>query len=92
MPVQFAKKLMNKANPRYTGSLHGMLPLHIGMKVRLLAALDLSNGLVKDAEGEVVSVVPNPLDQELIDSAMSSGEDTIYLRHLPLSVWVRMAK
>jgi hypothetical protein len=92
MPMEVAKKMMNKANPKYTGAMHGMLPVHLGMRIRLLEALDLANGLVKDAEGEVVHIVSNPLDQDEVDAAMSSGADTIYLRHLPLGVWVRMGK
>ena len=59
MPVKTAKKLTNRANPRHTGGMHGMLPVHVGMKIRLLEAQDLGNGLVKDAEGEVVKVVPS---------------------------------
>ena len=93
MPMEVAKKLMNKANPKYTGAMHGMLPVHLGMRIRLLEALDLANGLVKDAEGEVVHIVPKPLDQEeVLDAAMSSGADTIYLHHLALAVRVRMGK
>ena len=37
MPVEIAKKLMNKANPGETAGMHGMLTVHLGMYVRLLA-------------------------------------------------------
>ena len=43
--------MMNCANPKNTGGMHGMLLVHLGMRIRLLEALDLKNGLVKDAEG-----------------------------------------
>lgn len=92
MPTDIAKKLMNKANPQETGGMHGMLTVHLGMRVRLLAALDLRNGLVKDAEGEVVHVAVNPLDQREVDAAMASGGGVVYLRHPPLGIWVRMNK
>ena len=36
MSVDMAKKLMNKANPKDTGAMHGMMLLHIGMCMRLL--------------------------------------------------------
>ena len=44
MSVDKAKKLMNRANPRNTGGMHGMLAVHVGMKIRLLEAQDLNNG------------------------------------------------
>ena len=40
MPVAAAKKLMNVANPNDSGNMHGMLLLHIGMRIRLLDSLD----------------------------------------------------
>jgi hypothetical protein len=92
MSVDKAKKLMNRANPRNTGGMHGMLAVHVGMKIRLLEAQDLNNGLVKDAEGEIVQVVPNTMDTAAIIAAAGSDPGTIYLHHLPLGVWVRMKK
>ena len=38
MPMDIAAKLMNKAAPRETGGMHGLLPVHLGMRVRLLEA------------------------------------------------------
>jgi len=92
MPVDMAKKLMNKANPKDTGAMHGMLLLHVGMWMRLLNALDVEKGLVKDAEGVIVSIVYHPLDQDHVDAAMANGAERIYLRHLPLGIWLRMDK
>ena len=40
MPVAAAKKLMNVASPKDSGNMHGMLALHIGMRIRLLDGLD----------------------------------------------------
>ena len=92
MPTDLAKKLMNKANPKDTGMMHGMLAVHMGMKIRLLEALDVSRGLVKDAEGEVVHIACHPSDQDYVDAAMATGADAIYLKHLPLGFWVKMDK
>ena len=47
MPTDIAKKLMNKANPKDTGGMHGILAVHLGMRVRLLNALDRNKVLVK---------------------------------------------
>lgn len=92
MPMNVAKKLMNKANPKDTGRMHGMLAAHLGMRVRLLEALDITGGLVKDAEGEIVHIVYDPADEAMVREAMDSFAETIYLRHLPLGIWVRMDK
>jgi hypothetical protein len=92
MPQVNVGYLMNMANPRSTGGMHGMLPIHLGMKIRILKPHVLGNGLGKDTEGEVVNIVINPLDQEEVDADIASEADTIYLRHLPLGVWIRMAK
>ena len=83
---------MAKANPKDTGMMHGMLALHIGMWMRFLDALDVEKSLVKDAEGIVVSIVYHPLDQDHVDAAIANGEQRIYLRHLPLGIWLRMDK
>ena len=53
MPPAAAKKLMNKVNPGDTGLMHGLLLIHVGMRVRLLDHIDKAKGLVKDAEGDV---------------------------------------
>ena len=71
--------------------MHGMLPLHLGMRVRLLEHLALPHGLVKDAEGEVVQVVINPRDEREVLAAAAEHRPA-YLKYLPHGVWLRMAK
>ena len=92
MPLAVAKKLMNVANPKDSGNMHGMLALHLGMRVRLLDALDENKTLVKDAEGEIVHVEPHPDDQAKMNEALRMGAGTVYLTKLPKGVWVRMEK
>ena len=92
MPEATAAKLMNTAAPKDTGGMHGMLGVHLGMQIRLLEALDLGDGLVKDAEGQIVDIVVNPLDQDVVDSALADGAQQVYLKHLPLGFWVKMDK
>lgn len=90
-----AAKLMNAYNPQETGHMHGLFSLHEGMRVRLMVALDKDRGLVREAEGVVVHVVINPLDQPLVDhavGALGAKKPDIYLKHVPLGVWVRMDK
>ena len=91
LPRDLAAKLLNQVNPGLTGGMHGMLPLHLGMRIRLLEHLDLKRKLVKDAEGEVVHVAINPRDQDEVDRAKAENRPA-YLRFLPFGVWVRMDK
>ena len=93
MPMADAAKLMNKASPRDTGGMHGLIAVHVGMRIRFLEALDLSNGLVKDSEGDVVEIVVNPLDAEKVTKAFEERSETpVYLEYLPLGFWVKMEK
>ena len=50
--------------------MHGMIALHVGMRVGLLDALDEKKTLVKDAEGEVVRIEPHPDDRAKLDDAV----------------------
>ena len=95
MPRDAAAKLMNHYNPHETGNMHGLLGVHLGMRVRLTEQLDKAHGLVKNAEGVVVRVEVDPRDQEAVDKAATDGAEPaqeIYLRHLPLGIWLRMDK
>ena len=91
-----AAKLLNHYNPHETGGIHGMLLLHLGMKVRLTESLCKEKGLVKDAEGIVKRIVVHPDDEEMAARAfkeVSSGNDTrVYLTQVPLGIWLRMDK
>ena len=92
MPADLTKKLMNKANPKDTGNVHGMLLLHLGMHVRLLDAIS-SDGLVKDAEGIVVHIEVDPEDKAAEAEALANYDGApLYLKRLPLGVWIRMDK
>ena len=91
LPKDMANKLLNHFNPHDTGKMHGMMPLHLGMRVRLLVHLDQRRGLVTDTQGVVVHVAVNPKDQARVDAAFALDAPTepLYLEHVPLGVWVR---
>ena len=94
MPRDDCAKLVSQYNPYETGHMHGMLGVHLGMRVRLLAPLHKSKGLVQDAEGTVVHVAVNPKDQAAVDEALApdSSKKEVYLKHVPLGLWVRFDK
>ena len=92
MPVEAAKKLMNIANPKDSGNMHGMLALHIGMRIRLLDALDEKKTLVKDAEGDIVRIEPHPEDRARMEEGLRLGGGIVYLTKFPRGIWVRMEK
>jgi len=92
MTIAAAKKLMNVPNPKDSGGMHGMLPLHVGMHIRLLDALDKKKTLVKDAEGEIVRIEPHADDRAKLDDAIRMGAGKVYLTKFPKGVWVRMKK
>ncbi len=92
MPLSVAKKLMNVANPKDSGGMHGMLALHVGMRIRLLDAPDKKKTLVKDAAGEIVRIEPHADDLLAMEEALQMGAGTVYLKKLPKGIWVRMEK
>ena len=70
---ELASKLLNHYRPHETGHMHGMLPLHLGMRVRLIVAVDKTKGLVSEAEGVVVHVAVNPKDQARVADALTDA-------------------
>ena len=67
-PETYAK-LMNHYNPFETGGMHGLLAVHVGMRIRLLETLDKKNGMVKNAEGTIVRILHHPADDDLVEQA-----------------------
>ena len=72
------------------GSIHGLMPIHVGMYIRLLEPLSLAHGLVKDTEGRIVDIVFDPLDEEKARDA-GPGEQ-VHLTCVPVGIWVKVPK
>jgi len=94
MSQEMAAKLMNHFNPGETGGMHGMLPVHIGMRVRLTETLCKDTGLVKNAEGVVVRIEVDPQDEERMLEAFAdpAANPSVYLTRVPLGIWLKMDK
>ena len=60
------ERLLKRTNIHYVGHMHGVLSLHVGMRVRLTCKLSSGHAIVSDAEGSVVDVAldPNTADED----------------------------
>jgi hypothetical protein len=89
---EMTAKLLNHYNPHETGHMHGMFAAHLGMRVRFLAPLDKTKGLVQEAEGVVVHIAVHPQEQDSVDAAFASNAKQLYLTQVPLGLWLKMDK
>jgi len=68
-----AWRLLNRYNIYETGKIHGILPAHEGMWMRLTEKVDADLGLVQEARGMIVEFVFHDLDQQRYE-ATGPGE------------------
>ena len=81
-------QLLSTPNIHNTGHLHGILPLHVGMQVRLTTKLSAADGLVNERTGTVMK-----LDLRESDEAKVPGHFArIQLDYMPYGVWVQIDK
>jgi len=94
METTEAANSANFYNPHDTGGIHGMLLLHLGMRVRLTESICKAKGLVKDAEGVVMRIELDPKDEELAANAFNAESPgaMVYLTRVPLGIWLQMDK
>jgi len=96
LSADMAAKLTNHYNPLQTGGMHGMLVVHVGMRVRLTDALCKEKGLVKDSEGVLVRIEVDPRDEDAVATAFqhhaADSPQTVYLCHVPLGLWIQLDK
>ena len=77
-------QLLTTPNIHNTGHLHGILPLHEGMRVRFTSKLSPVDGLVNERTGTAMKI-------DLHESDMNKLTDhfaRIQLEYMPLGVWV----
>ena len=73
--------------------IHGMMPIHEGMTIRLLEAVCVAHGLMKDTEGIVVRVVVNPMEAEDVKAQVDANPTAhVFLQYLPWGIYVRVPK
>jgi hypothetical protein len=83
-----AWRFLNQFNIYNTGKMHGVLPVHEGMRLRLTEKVDADMGLVQEAVGTVIEIVFHPADQAVYEN-MPAGS-IFRPDHLPAGIWLRM--
>ena len=86
MAKSVAFRFLNQLNPHKTGHMHGILPVHVGMRLRLLAKFDADKGLVQETTCTVVDFELHEQDRLLYD-ATAPGE-LFHPNFLPAGFWV----
>ena len=86
--VDAAKRLLNVPNPHNTGDIHGVLPVHVGMRVRLTKKIHERIGLVSETKATVVGFIFDVEDQERYDS--TRGGQLFRPRRLPAGIWLEV--
>ncbi|CAE7258426.1 unnamed protein product [Symbiodinium sp. CCMP2592] len=85
---QKMRSFLSQPNPYKTGYAHGVLPCHIGMKLRFLQKVDGDKGLVQDTVGTLVDFEFHPQDRERY-----AGTDAGHFfvpKYLPSGLWLSL--
>ena len=86
------ERLLTKANMTQTGNMHGILCMHVGMRIRLKRNISLQRGLVQEAEGVLVDVAfadGTPPEVRAVWAAQAEFVELIS-GEVPSGVWVLM--
>ena len=88
------ERLLKRTNIHYTGHMHGVVSLHVGMRVRLTAKLSSEHATVSDAEGCLVDVDLDAHTSDDIRDAWKAQRGFVELTtgYVPAGVWVLMDK
>ena len=74
------------------GMIHGMMPIHEGMTIRLLEAVCVAHGLFRGTEGVVVRVVVNPMEEDNVKTQVDENPIAqVFLQYMPLGIFVRIS-
>ena len=83
-----AQRLLNVPNPHNTGSIHGVLPSHVGMKVRFAVKVNAQLGLVQEQRATIVDFLFKEEDRVRYNSC---GPGELFRpRFLPAGIWLEV--
>ena len=81
-------RLLNVANIYNTGKIHGVLPVHVGMRVRFTGKFNAAYGLVQEQRATVVDFVFHEDDAR---AYKATGPGQIFRpRYLPTGIWLQV--
>eukprot|EP00435_Cladocopium_sp_Y103_P033774 s3207_g8.t1 len=86
LPEKRALQFLSRPNPYRTGHVHGTLPCHVGMQVRLIAKLDSEKGMIQDTVGIIVRFEFHRSDREAYSRC--SGGELFSPWYLPSGLWL----
>ena len=81
-------RLLNVANIHNTGKMHGVLPSHIGMRVRFTGKFNATLGLVQEQKATIVDFVFHA-DDEVRYRAAQPGQ-LFRPKRLPTGIWLQV--
>ena len=81
-------EILTTVNVHKTGHLHGFLPVHEGMKMRLLTKLSATDGLVNERQCTVIKIIPHEKEFD-DDRPVPTHFDRVNLKYMLRGIWVR---
>ena len=83
-----AQRLLNIPNIHNTGHIHGVLPAHVGMRVRFTVKVNSKLGLVQEQKATIVDILFKDDDRARYN-AHEPGE-LFRPRYLPAGIWLQV--
>jgi hypothetical protein len=83
-----AQRLLNVPNMHNTGHIHGVLPAHVGMRVRFTSKVNSQLGLVQEQRATIVDFLFKDEDRVRYN-ACRAGE-LFRPRYLPAGIWLEV--
>ena len=83
-----AQRLLNIPNVHKTGHMHGVLPAHIGMRVRFLVKVNSQFGLVQEQRATIAAFVFHDDDRARYHACGAGG--LFRPRYQPAGIWLQV--
>ena len=83
-----ALRLLNFPNPHMTGHIHGVLPAHVGMRVRFTVKLNSTHGLVQEQRATIASFLFH--DEDHVRYQACAAGEISRPRFQPAGVWLQV--
>ena len=83
-----AQRLLNVPNMHQTGNIHGVMPGHVGMRVRFAVKVNAKLGLVQEQRGTIVDFLFK--DEDRVRYAACPPGEIFRPRYLPAGIWLEV--